>query len=423
MIRKYFQGSDLFSNIITLVFGTFLAQMIPILLQSVLRRIYSPEDFGAIAVFISITAIFVIFSTLRYEMAINLPKKKADAVNLVFLSLFLSFVFNALLFICVLLFKNQIASILNLSSEYSYILYFSPVSIFLFSSYQTINYYLVREKAFKAISANKVSRRIAEGATQTSLGLTGKSYGLLAGDIFGHLINNITGWYQVIRKGFSFRFFSFKRQKELALTYKEFPLINLIPSFFNAICLNMVVLLVAMFYSEEVVGYFDLTRLVLAVPAAMLTLSISQVLLQNISQKNQKKESIVSDIKKLIILLTVIGITMVLVILVLAPWAFSIYAGDAYYTSGIYAQILVPAAAIKIIVSPISIIFVALKRIKIISIWQIANFILLCCLYFFRHLDVIDFLKIYVLMDVVSYLVFFILIIRLVKKYESSLKV
>jgi O-antigen/teichoic acid export membrane protein len=421
MIKKYFQGSDLFSNIITLIFGTFLAQLIPILLQSVLRRIYSAEDFGAIAIFISITGIFVMFSTLRYEMAINLPKKKADAVNLAFLALIISFAFNLLLFTTIMFFKDNIAAFLNLSTEYSYILYFSPLSIFLFSSYQTINYYLVREKAFKAISVNKVSRRIAEGVVQTGLGIARNPSGLLIGDLSGHVINNVTGWYQVFRKGFSFRYFSFKRQFELAKIYKEFPVINLIPSFFNAICLNMVVILISMFYSEEIVGYFDLTRLVLAVPAAMLTLSISQVLLQNVSQKNQKGESIIADIKKLFLLLTVIGVSMVVVILLIAPWAFQIYAGEVYKVSGVYSQILVPAAALKIIVSPISIIFVALKRIKIISIWQIANFLLLCSLYFFRNLEILDFLKVYVIIDLISYSVFFVLIVKLVKDYEKSI--
>lgn len=421
MKKIFFQGSDLFSNILTLVFGTFLAQMIPIVLQSVLRRIYSAEDFGAIAVFISISGIFVMFTTLRYEMAINLPKKRHDAVNLVFLALSVSFIINLVFFLLILLFKDNIASIINLSPQYSYILYFSPLSIFLFSSYQALNYYLVREKAFKDISANKVSRRVIEGAAQTGLGLLRNPSGLLIGDIVGHITHNITGWFQVMRRGFSFRFYSIKRQYQLAFVYKEFPLVNLVPSFFNAICLNMVVILIAMFYSEEIVGYFDLTRLVLAVPAAMITLSISQVLLQNVSQKRIKGESIKEDIRKILLALCVIAITMVAVILIFAPWAFAIYAGEIYKASGVFSQILVFSAAIKFVVSPISIIFVALKRIKIFSFWQVANFILLCTLYFFRNFDIIEFLIVYVVMDILSYVVLFIMLIRIINRYETSL--
>ncbi|MFW5792645.1 MAG: lipopolysaccharide biosynthesis protein [Bacteroidota bacterium] len=422
MLKKFIKGSDLIPNIMTLVFGTFLAQLIPILLQSVLRRIYTAEDFGAIAVFISITSIFVMFSTLRYEIAINLPKKKADAVNLVFLSLFFSFVFNIILFLIIFFFNKTIVNLINLSPQHSYILYFSPLSIFLFSTYQTINYYLVREKAFGDISKNKVSRRMAEGIVQTGFGFLKNPYGLLIGDIAGHITHNLAALYQAIKKGFTFRLFSVRRQIELAIEYKEFPLVNLFPSFLNAICLNIVVIFISIFYSSEIVGYFDLTRLVLAVPAMMLTLSISQVLLQNVTQKRNNSESIKNDIKKLLIGLSFVGTTMVIVILLIAPWAFKLYAGEAYRISGVFSQILVPAAALKIIVSPISIVFIALKKIKIISIWQISNFVLLCSLYFFRHLEIVDFLKVYVAIDIISYSVFFLLIINLIKKYEQSIK-
>jgi O-antigen/teichoic acid export membrane protein len=419
---KFFQGSELFSNILTLVFGTFLAQMIPILLQSVLRRIYSPEDFGAIAIFISITGIFVVVSTLRYEMAINIPKKKSEAINIFFLTIIISLTVNIILLLLVIFFKNSIASFINLSSEYSYILYFSPVSIFLFSTYQAINYYLAREKAFRAISVNKVSRRVFEGAAQASFGILRNPHGLLFGDIIGHFVQNIAGWFQILRRGFSFRLFSFKKQLYLAKVYKEFPIINLLPTFFNSICLNMVVILLSMFYNEETVGYFDLTRLVLGVPAAMLTLSISQVLLQSISQKRHMHESIKSDIKRLIIFLSILGLVLCIVIFAIAPWAFQIYAGELYRISGQYAQIIVPATAIKVVVAPISIIFVALKKIKILSIWQVSNFLLLCCLYFFRNLEIEVFLKIYAAIDIFSYLALLLLIFNLVKNYENSLK-
>lgn len=422
MIKKYFYSSGLFSNIFVLVLGTFAAQLIPLLLQSVLRRIYTPEDFGAIAIFISITGIFVMLSTLRYEMAIALSKKRADAVNLFFLALLISLVFNAIFFLIILIYKSQIAALINLSPSYSYILYFSPLSIFLFSSYQAINYYLVREKAFSQISINKISRRVFEGITQTGLGIAKNPHGLLVGDIVGHFAHNITGFYQIIRKGFTFRLFSFKRQLKLAKEYKDFPLINLMPSFFNAICIHIIVLLVAMFYGEEIVGYVDLTRLVLAVPAAMLTLSVSQVLLQNVSEKSREGLSIKKDIDRLFLGLSVIGLSMIAVILLIGTWAFQLYAGEVYKVSGVFAQILVFAAAVKIIVSPISIIFVALKKIKILGAWQICNFVLLCSLYFFRNLDIVDFLKVYAAIDFFSYVVLFFLLKNLIRKYESSLK-
>ena len=62
--------------------GTTLAQGINILSTPILSRIYSPEDFGVTAVFISMVSILSVISALRYDLAIPLPKTEryADAV-------------------------------------------------------------------------------------------------------------------------------------------------------------------------------------------------------------------------------------------------------------------------------------------------------------------------------------------------------
>lgn len=423
MLKHFFRRSDLFRNISTLVIGTFLAQLVPILLQSYLRRVYPAEDFGAYGLFVSLTGMLMILASFRYEMATVMPEKKSDAHNLVFLGMSCSLLFSLLLFLVVVLFQAPLLRILNLKQDYGFMLYLSPLSIFLFSSYQIINYYLVREKAFKAISVNKLSRRIAEGGVQTSMGyINPLSSGLIWGDVFGHLVNNISGWIQMLRKGFSLSDFSWTRQWALLKQYKEFPLYNLLPAFLNAICLHLPLVLVNKFYSQEIAGYFDLTRLVLTLPASMLALSISQVLLQNLSEKKRLRQSIRQDMSRVIGALALLSALMVVIILLWAPWLFSLYAGPAYDISGTYARILVPAAALKLLVSPVSIIFIAMNKIKTISIWQATYFLLIASLFFFRHLEVLSFLKIYLLIDLLAYGIYLVLILKSIKAYEAAIK-
>ena len=69
-------------NVITLITGTAIAQAIPIAISPVLTRIYSPDDFGVFALYLSITSIIAIVATGRYELAITLPaKNEEDAVT------------------------------------------------------------------------------------------------------------------------------------------------------------------------------------------------------------------------------------------------------------------------------------------------------------------------------------------------------
>ncbi len=63
-------------NILTLMTGSTIAQAIPIAISPILTRLYTPEDFGVLALFTSLVTIFSVISTGRYEFAIMLPKKR-----------------------------------------------------------------------------------------------------------------------------------------------------------------------------------------------------------------------------------------------------------------------------------------------------------------------------------------------------------
>ena len=75
-------------NVVTLVAGTSIAQLIPILISPILTRIYSPEDFGLYAILIAISSICAIGSCLRYESAIVQEKDSNNAIVLLRLSVY-----------------------------------------------------------------------------------------------------------------------------------------------------------------------------------------------------------------------------------------------------------------------------------------------------------------------------------------------
>jgi O-antigen/teichoic acid export membrane protein len=72
--------------------GTTIAQAIPIAISPILTRLYSPDDFGIFALYMSITSITGVVSTGRYELAVMLPKKDEDAMNIAVLSVFIALV-------------------------------------------------------------------------------------------------------------------------------------------------------------------------------------------------------------------------------------------------------------------------------------------------------------------------------------------
>ena len=100
-------------NVAILLVGTVMSQAIPIAISPILTRIYSPSDFGLFALYFSISMILSVFVTGRYEMAIMLPKDEVDAVDITKLSISITVIVSALLFVVIYIFKARIAEALK----------------------------------------------------------------------------------------------------------------------------------------------------------------------------------------------------------------------------------------------------------------------------------------------------------------------
>jgi O-antigen/teichoic acid export membrane protein len=283
--------SDLFNNILTVVSGTVIAQLIPILLQPILRRMYLPEDFGLFGVYTSIIGIVTVISTLRYSQTINIPKNDIVATNLFALSFIIAFIIYVILTIFIFIFNDSILKIFGIPGNRSFFLYFIPFSAFLFSTFEVINFWLIRKKEFKLAALNKIYRRSTEGIINVGLGIRGFYFGLIFGDIIGNIANVFSGVRRLKLIKFNLRDVSIKKIFFVAKKYSDMPKFNLLPQTLNSICLFLPPLLINKFYSSETAGYFNLTLLVLNIPIVFIGNSISDVLIQRISDRKNNKLS------------------------------------------------------------------------------------------------------------------------------------
>ncbi len=154
ILKKVLPEGDFSRNVLTLLTGTTIAQAIPVAMAPIMARIYSPEDFGVLTLFLSISTIFSVVATGRYELAILLPKKEEDALSVMLLALVINFAVSFLLFAVVFLFNQNICNWLN-NDMISIWLYFIPLAILLNGIIQTLNYWLNRKKEYKKLSFSK----------------------------------------------------------------------------------------------------------------------------------------------------------------------------------------------------------------------------------------------------------------------------
>lgn len=421
MLKKRFSlSSDFTKNTLTLVVGTVIAQAIPFILHPFLRRLYSAEDFGAMAVYLNIFGVITIISALRYEAAIVLPKNDNESANILSLTFFINLLISAILLLALLLFKDRIVQFLNFPVQYANYLYLLPLASSVFGIYQSINYWLIRQKAFKASTSNKVVRRVVEGGVQTTFGLLRIPGGLFVGDLLGNLANVLAGFRQAFKNNFHFKQVSVKKMAFVFKKYIEYPKYNVIPTLMSSVANVLPFLIINKIYSTETVGYLDLSKLVLSIPLIFISSTISQVLFQQITAKKHESQSVKNDVRNILFLLLAVAIFEIVVIQFLGPPLFAWVFGEQYALSGAFSQILIFSFVLNFIGSTFSSVFMTFNRIKMNSVWQICYFAAICSLFFFKGLSINDFLKIYVGIEVFMHLTYCAMIYWVVDQYEKK---
>ena len=70
-------------NFTKLLSANVVAQVIGLVVYPILTRIYAPEDFGLLNLFVSLASVICIFATAEYHNAIVLPKEQKHSVAMV----------------------------------------------------------------------------------------------------------------------------------------------------------------------------------------------------------------------------------------------------------------------------------------------------------------------------------------------------
>lgn len=418
---KRLSSSSFLKNSSILALGTGLAFAIAFLFQPLLTRIYTPEEFGLFSVYTSVFGILVSISSFRYDTAIIVTKTKQEGFNLTVVSIVLAFIFSIVLFPAFLIFDNEIVSLVGVDSENTLWLYFIPLSVFLFSSYRSINTLLTRNKKFKASSINKIVRRSSEGVMQLFFGKLTISYGLIYGGLIGDLLNNISGFIQLRIKRNTIKLITIQKLKEVMIRYKSYPIMGTIPYFLNTISLLIPVLIFNRLFNQEDTGQLGLSLNVLSIPISLISMSFSQVLSQDLARKKNNNSPILKFIVKVSLGLFVLATIGVIIIYFFSVPLFTFVFGNEWVVAAKISSVMVFALGIKFIVSPLSVIFTSLEKVKQGGWWQIFHFFLILLLFLFDYDNLYDFVEKYVILELIAYSIYYIQIIYQAKIYEKEI--
>ncbi len=412
MIKKYinkFKKSELAKNSLTMVSGTTLAQLLPIAVSPILSRIYKPEDFGVLALFMSLTIVLSIVAGGRYELSIVLPKKDSEGINLLALTLIVSGVFSVVLMVLMIFFHDFFVNLLG-EQKISVWLYILPFVVFFVAAYNAFSYYFTRLKKYKQLATFKILRSSVLAIFQTGLFFLHSGIFALLG---GYSLSQFGGSAVMVREAFKNKELNkqIKKTKIIALAkkYDKFPKSTMFASLFNKGSSEMPNLTFAAMFDTATLGFYSMGYRLLSIPSAFIGMSISQVFMQAANQERLETGKAVKIFKSVFIKLFVFGLLFFAVIAVVAKPLFAFVYGKEWAIAGTYAMLLTPLLFTRFVTSTLSSILFVFEKHSIILLLQISLFVLSVLIFvvtYFLKIDFQIFLLIYSLSLSVFYLIY-----------------
>jgi O-antigen/teichoic acid export membrane protein len=391
VIKRRLFKEEFNRNVLTLMTGTGVAQIIPLAVTPILARIYSPEQFGVFSLFVAVTSSVSVVATGRYELAIMLPRKDVNAVNIAAMSITIGFVVSCLLFAVACFVHEWIADALG-SHSISIWLYFVPLAVLLNGIYLNLNYWSNRKKLYSLMANRRVMQSGGTAAVQLGLGaLRVGAGGLVLGNIAGQALSVGLMARMVHRHSPQlWRWVERRKMWVLAKRYSNCAKFLVPAHTMSALSMQLPAIFINATFGLAASGFFMLADRVVAMPLSLVAGSVADVFRQQISEcylagKNCRRDFL-SAFKKLVLIAT----PPFVILLLFAPGLFALVFGEKWRTAGEYAQLMCPIYYLRFVSNPLSVVTIIAQKNRYELLWQIGLLMLLASAALSHHFFLLD---------------------------------
>ncbi len=348
--------NEFIKNVLTLVSGTSVGQLIPILISPLLTRIYDPEDFAILGVYMSVATILSEIVTGKFELAIMNTDNESEQKSITTLTLY-SVIINSLFFLVLFILFFDKIEFLNIEGH-QYWKYLLAISVFTLGINKLLLYLNIKRKEYKKVAYSKVSKSIALSIFQSILYFL-KYFGLIIGYFISLLVEAITLFKnnkKFIQKS------SFSKLTQTFKRHIKFPLYEVPSSLFNIGTIQAPIMLLPNYFGSTFGGFYFQAYKILTMPISLIGGAIGQVFFEQGSIIKDDKDSfsdlVFSTHKKLFYL----SIIPLAILSIFGDHIFAFVFGSKWLVAGEYAMIMTPWIFFNFLTSPISTIVVIKEK-------------------------------------------------------------
>ncbi|MDF2557817.1 MAG: polysaccharide biosynthesis protein [Bacillales bacterium] len=376
-IHLIFQNRKFAKNVLILTSGNVIAQGIIFVMTPILSRIYSPTEFGHLAIYVSILAILASIGSLQFDRTITLPKSHTESANLVFLSFLILVLVSLFSSMLLWLFQDGIAEVFHAKSIKNFF-FLLPLSLLAIGGNNILNSWAIRKGQYTTISGIKVIQSGWMVLTQVIGGLLmNGALPLLIGDVLGRASGNSQFILRIFREDRStFKQVRLDQMWKLIKRYRKFPLYFNQSVLVRQLTLEMPVLLLMATYGASLVGLYVIVQRILSMPLYIIGTSIGNVYLSEASTRlhqtpTELKILFWNTMKHLVMII----VPILIIIVLLGPFLFPIVFGEEWGNAGKLLPILSCMYLFQFIVIPLESTLSFLERHDLIMVRELTRFI------------------------------------------------
>ncbi|MGP5213757.1 lipopolysaccharide biosynthesis protein [Psychrobacter immobilis] len=249
--------------LVTLVGGNFLAQLINALFIPLSTRLYTPEDFKSLSVFVSILMIISTVGGLRFDAAILKAEDTEDIHKLLTLAVTSAVFIGSIVFI--ILIVTHMMGIYEVE-YYFWLLPFLIVGIVVYSSFSKISN--IREE-YSRLSKSRVSQAVIGNSTLSLWGwFIGSSFGLFLGYSLMYCAGVLILYVKI-------RFYSLSTLKNTWSEYIDYPKYSVTETLADVAGYQLPITLIGIYVQSNLAGYLFIAIKIMNLPITILARALS----------------------------------------------------------------------------------------------------------------------------------------------------
>lgn len=354
--------NSIWVGILHMGLGTVLAQMINIVVQPILTRVFPAETLGIYTYLISLATMIIPVASLKLDMLIVSEPNEKEAQYITDACIIINILIS-LIYAIVIIFGYQVSDN-NIFNKYGIIIYVVPVLVFTNGLRFLFISYLNRYKKYKTISIIAIIREairavIQVGAGFLSLGVFSLSMGYAVSPLFGLNIQ-MRNYLKELKERPRI---NLKKFKEIVLEKGKRQILFLVPAqFINSFSASLVTISITALFSAKILGYYSAGVRILDIPIVFITSNVSKVCYQRISENVANKKPVLRTLISVIIVLSAVSIMGFGTLYVIAPRLSEIIFGQGYRVAGDYIQCLCVMYAVRLVATSFAGVYTVFKK-------------------------------------------------------------